>query len=269
MWQEARKRKVKMPALLAFILALFLMSGPFLAAQQSAPQNTPQSNPEMQDMPGMDMSHGSMSMEETPAQQAKQAADKRESEFNHHLAGFLVILAGLFLLVQDRFANRWPGVRYVWPCCFLLAGVYLALFSDTEIWPVGHQTLWFAVRNNPEDLQHKVFAVILLFLGTVELQRARGKLKSVWSAWAFPVLGLVGAILLLFHHHSAGMMHGTHGMEVMEHVKSEHLGFAIAGGGVCLAKGVSEIQGGWQNAFKKIWPSLLIALGVLLMFYTE
>ncbi len=36
-----------------------------------------------------------------------------------------------------------------------------------------------------------------------------------------------------------------------------------------LLKGVSEIQGGWQNAFKKIWPSLLIVLGVLLMLYTE
>lgn len=264
MSQEARKQKLNSVAVLFFILALFLSFSPLLAAQQ----NTPQSSPEMQDMPGMDMSHGSMSMEETPAQQAKHLADKRESEFNHHLAGFLVIVAGFFLLIQDRLAKRWPGVRYVWPSCFLLAGVYLALFSDTEIWPMGPQTLWFAVRNNPEDLQHKVFALILLFLGAVELQRARGKLKSLWSAWAFPVLGMVGAIMLLFHHHSAGM-HGAHHMEVMEHIKSEHLGFAIVGGGVALTKGISEIEGGWQGVFKKVWPALMIVLGILLMFYTE
>jgi len=265
-----------MAALSAFVLILFFMSSPFLVARQntpqsspqSTPQDSPQSMPDMQDMPGMDMSHGSMSMEETPAQAKKRLADKRESEFNHHLAGFLVIVAGFFLLIQERLAKRWPGVRYVWPSCFLLAGVYLALFSDTEIWPVGHQTLWYAVTHNPEDLQHKIFALILLFLGSVELQRARGKLKSMWSAWAFPVLGMVGAILLLFHHHSAGM-HGAHHMETMEHIKAEHLGFSIVGGGVALTKGISEVPGGVQAIFKKVWPTLMIVLGVLLMLYTE
>jgi copper resistance protein D len=247
---------------LALVVLFFSASSPFLRAQQ-------QDMPPMEDMPGMDMSHGSMSMEQTPAQQAKHLADKKESEFNHHLAGFLVIVAGFFLLAQDRLAKRWPGVRYVWPSCFLLAGVYLALFSDTEIWPIGTQTLWFAIHNNPEDLQHKIFALILLLLGTIELLRARGKLKSMWSAWAFPVLGMAGAILLLFHHHSAGMMHDAHHMETMHHIKAEHLGFAVVGGGVALTKGLSEIRGGWQGLFQKVWPTLMIILGVLLMLYTE
>ena len=245
---------------LALVVLLVSFSSPLVLAQQQ------QSSPPMEDMPGMDMQHGTM--EETPAQQAKRLADKRESEFNHHLAGFLVVVAGIFLLVQDKLAKRWPGVRYVWPSCFLLAGVYLALFSDTEIWPIGHETLWFAIRDNPEDLQHKTFALILLFLGTVELQRARGKLKSPWSAWAFPVLGIAGAILLLFHHHSGGM-HGAHHMETMNHIKAEHLGFAITGGGVALTNGLSEIRGRWQGVFQRTWPSLMILLGILLMFYTE
>lgn len=255
-------RKIRTWACLALVLAVFSTCSPLLLAQQQ------QDMPPMEDMPGIDMSHGSMSMEETPAQQAKRLADKRESEFNHHLAGFLVILAGVFLLAQDRLAKRWPGVRYVWPSCFLLAGLYLALFSDTEIWPVGQETLWFAIRDNPEDLQHKIFALILLFLGTVELLRARGKLKSLWSAWAFPALGVVGAILLLFHHHSAGM-HGAHHMETMNHIKAEHLGFSVTGGGIALANGLSEVRGHWQAVFQKIWPSLMIVLGVLLMLYTE
>jgi copper resistance protein D len=247
-------------ALLAVVLLLTFSSWSPIAIAQ---QNNMKDMPGMQDMPGMDMSQP-----ETPAQLAKQAADKRESEFNHHLAGFLVIVAGIFLLAQDKLSPRWPGVRYVWPWCFLLAGIYLALFSDTEIWPVGHQTLWFAINHDPEDLQHKVFALILLFLGFVELQRARGKLKALWAAWAFPVFGMVGAIMLLFHHHSAGM-HGAHHMETMAHIKAEHLGFAIVGGGVALTKGVSEIEGRWQGLFKKVWPSLMIVLGILLMLYTE
>jgi hypothetical protein len=251
-------------AWLALVLAAFSMCAPFVLAQENKSGDTPA----MQDMPGMDMSHGSMSMEETAAQQAKRVADKKESEFNHHLAGFLVAVAGIFLLAQDKLSNRWPGARYVWPSCFLSAGLYLALFSDTEIWPVGHETLWFAIRNNPEDLQHKIFAVILLFLGTVELQRARGKLKSAWSAWAFPALGVAGAVLLLFHHHSGGM-HGPNHREVMHHIQSEHLGFSVTGGGIALTKGLSEVQGDPQGFFKKAWPVLMIVLGVLLMLYTE
>src|ERR1700733_12108352 len=172
---DFRKSKKKMAALSAFVLILFFMSSPFLVARQntpqsslqSTPQDSPQSMPDMQDMPGMDMSHGSMSMEETPAQAKKRLADKRESEFNHHLAGVLVGVAVFFLLIQERLAKRWPGVRYVWPCCILLAGVYLALFSDTEIWPVGHQTLWYAVKNNSKKTQTKKFSLFFFFFCVV------------------------------------------------------------------------------------------------------
>ena len=79
---------------------------------------------------------------------------------------------------------------------------------------------------------------------------------------------LFRSILLLFHHHSAGM-HGAHHMETMEHIKAEHLGFSIVGGGVALTKGISEVPGGVQAIFKKVWPTLMIVLGVLLMLYTE
>ena len=64
-------------------------------------------------------------------------------------------------------------------------------------------------------------------------------------------------------------MHGAHHMETMEHIKAEHLSFSIAGGGVALTKGLSEIRGRWQGVFQKVWPSLMIVLGILLMFYTE
>src|ERR1700682_6669735 len=34
------------------------------------------------------------------SQQSKLLADKKESDFNHHLAGFFVILAGFFILAE-------------------------------------------------------------------------------------------------------------------------------------------------------------------------
>ena len=75
----------------------------------------------------------------TPAMEAKLLADKKESEFNHHLAGFLVALAGVLIFFQRRLATKWPAVKYAWPACFLLSGVFLLVWSDTELWPFGRR----------------------------------------------------------------------------------------------------------------------------------
>src|SRR6266481_7766619 len=43
---------------------------------------------------------------------AKLLADKKESEFNHHVAGLFVVLAGVFILAQGALINRWPWTKY-------------------------------------------------------------------------------------------------------------------------------------------------------------
>lgn len=218
---------------------------------------------------GMDMS---MPMQDqtqiSAAQRAVLAQDKKESEFNHHLAGLFVILAGVFLLGEDLLRQRWPSTRFAWPACFLVCGLFLLIFSDTELWPFGPQSWWYGLTHNLEDLQHKTFAVILLILGAIEIQRARGVLKSAWAIWVFPVLALFGSVMLLFHEHHSGM-HGIDHMTVMKRIQAEHLSFAIIGGGVGVVKGLSELHTRWQVVFIKSWPLLLIILGVLLMRYIE
>src|SRR5256884_186051 len=151
---------------------------------------------------------------------------------------------------------------------FLAAGLFLLVFSDTEIWPFGPQTPWYAVTHNPEDLQHKIFSIILLAIGYVELQRARGRLVAPWATWFFPLAGFTGAILLLFHVHG-GDMHSPHAMETMEHIQKQHRWFAATGLGVALTNGLAGTPQKWQQLFKKTWPVLLIFLGVLLAQYTE
>ena len=217
----------------------------------------------------MNMQGGSHSIEElTPAEQAKLASDRRTSEFNHHVAGVLVFLAGLFFLAQGWLSTRWPAARYVWPACFLAAGIYLLVFSDLDIWPFGGEGFWYGMMHDAEILQHKVFSAILLLIGGVELQRARGRLKAAWSAWVFPAGALVGAILLLFHEHGAGR-HGPDHMLVMEHIRREHLGFAITGGAIAASKGFSGTHGSWRAFFARLFSLLLMVLGVLLLIYTE
>src|SRR5258708_19823594 len=56
---------------------------------------------------------------------AKLLADKKESEFNHHFAGFCVILAGLFILAEGTLRPRRPLLPSASPFCFLLSSPFL------------------------------------------------------------------------------------------------------------------------------------------------
>jgi hypothetical protein len=212
--------------------------------------------------------HMAMDTEITPAIQAKLAADKKESEFNHHLTGFLLILAGAFILLQLVWKERWPLLRYTWPVCFLLAGTFVLIWSDTELWPFGHRAWLEALRNNREVLQHKTFAALLLALGVVEWQRMGGMVKAMWLGWVFPALAIGGSILLLFHQHEAAM-HVPNHMQLMSRIQSEHLSYSMAGMGLGLAKGLAELRTPFQAVFARVWPLLMIVLGLLLMCYRE
>ena len=209
-----------------------------------------------------------MEKEMDSAREAKLLADKRESEFNHHLAGFFVVLAGLFILAEAVIRNRWPSVRYAWPLCFILSGLFVLIWSDTELWPFGPQSWYYGLTHHLEVLQHKIFAVLLLGVGVLELQRARGILRARWSAWIFPLLAAAGSSLLFFHDHQAGM-HGPHHSAVMQRIQAQHFSFSMAGFGIGLSKGLAETRLKWQPFFERLFPALLITLGALLMVYVE
>jgi len=212
----------------------------------------------------------SMQMDETPdpAAQAKLLRDKQESEFNHHLAGFFVVLAGIFILFESRLGNRWPSVRYAWPLCFLLSGIFVLIFSDTELWPFGPKSWWIGVTGNREVLQHKTFAFILLALGIIELRRATGSLRAAWSAWVFPALAVAGSTMLLFHAHDAGM-HGSDAMTTMHRIQMQHFSYAAIGTGIGITKGLSDTSIPISWIFRYLWPLLMIGLGAILMLYAE
>lgn len=242
------------------LLFLFLVSSAGFAGAQSS---------SMPDMPGMDHSSMHAPAKATgPAAEAKRLADKRESEFNHRLAGLFLVLAGIFALLEPRFRTRWPIIRYGWGLCFLAAGVFLLVFSDTEIWPFGPQSLWYAVSHEPEDLQHKIFALILLALGAVQIQTARGRLKEGLLAYLFPVMTVMGSILLIFHTHG-GDMSAAGAMEKMQHIQTQHTRFAAAGLAIAVTSVLAQRQQRFVEVCRRSWPLLLIVLGGLLMLYTE
>jgi putative copper resistance protein D len=251
--------------LAAFCFLLFT----WIAAATSV---TAQQEPMHHDQAGHEGMNMQMDEPMDPAAQAKlQAkilADKKESEFNHHLAGFFVVVAGVFIFFRGSLVKRWPVLKYVWPACFLLAGLFVLVWSDTELWPFGHRQWLEALQHNREVLQHKTFAMLLLALGTVEWRRTQGALKARWAAWVFPIIAVVGSVILIFHQHEGGMI-GEHHMETMERIQSEHMSYLVCGLGIGLTNGLSELKNRAAGFFGKIWPLLMIVLGVLLMFYKE
>jgi len=216
--------------------------------------------------------HGEMSMAMSnsadPALMAKLLADKRESEFNHHLAGFFVLLAGLFILAETSLPGQRLLVPLAWSLCFLISGFFVLIWSDSELWPLGSQSWYYGLTHSPEVLQHKVFAVLLLALAAIEIQRTRGVLKAAVWGWVFPVLAVVGSAMLLFHEHHPGMGGPNH-MEIMERVQAQHYSFAMTGFGIAVSKGLSETRIAWRTFFYRLFPALLIVLGALLLVYTE
>jgi hypothetical protein len=251
-----QSRFPSLKALAVLSVCLMFLCTPLVRSQQH----------NMESMPAMNMA--APAAPDDPTAVAKRLADKQESEFNHHLIGLFVIVAGFFILTGNTVGKGWPLARYAWPICFFAAGLFVLIFSDTEIWPFGPETPWYAITHNTEDLQHKIFAIMLLAIGGIEFQRARGRLKLPWTAWFFPVVGGVGSMLLLFHVHS-GNMKAPHAMETMQHIQKQHHWFAAAGLGAAIANGLAEIQQKWQRLFGMAWPVSLIVLGVLLTQYTE
>lgn len=126
-------------------------------------------------------------------------AERAASELNHHIAGLALIL--IALLIFAGMVPRFRSVRYAWPVLFIGLALFLAAWSDAEIWPRGNLSWSWLIHHDAEARQHKIYALLLLGLGVVEFLRARGTLNRTWQRWAFPVLAIGGVALLTMHAH--------------------------------------------------------------------
>jgi putative copper resistance protein D len=189
------------------------------------------------------------------------------SEFNHHLAAACVLLIGLSELGAACAVRFWTWTRFVLPGALLVVGVYLFGWSDHEAWPVGSLSIAQTfVGGDLEIVQHKLFAVLLLGMGTVEGLRWSGKITGPGWAWPLPMLAVFGGLLLFVHDHG----HYPGGRAIMMH----HLlmgTIAIAAGSLRLATlaGFGGRGSAGQAIWRFAWPGLLLLLGLQLLLYTE
>jgi hypothetical protein len=131
------------------------------------------------------------------------------SELSHQIAG-AALIAIAALVIAGRSSRKLGFLLSLWPLVFVALGLYLLVWSDPEIWPRGPFSWLWMIEHNAEARQHKLYALLLLALGTVEFLSARGKLTLRWQTWSFPVLAAFGALLLTLHSHSSGLPKGWH-----------------------------------------------------------
>ncbi|MCI0626773.1 MAG: hypothetical protein L0387_34860 [Acidobacteria bacterium] len=173
----------------------------------------------------------------------------------HHAAGAMVILLGIFTYLEKSELGRRRWVHYSWPVALMLQGTITLLFSENgQLFPFD----WDRWLPSHVSVQHKIFAVVAIALGLIELFRRTERLKN--RAWphVLNVLMIGAGVYLLMHQgHSTPVIHTQHlwmGVEI------------IAIGAV---KAATDFQGGsgWVRVY--ILPALFLALGLQLALYVE
>ncbi|HEY3198856.1 MAG TPA: hypothetical protein VGJ57_12670 [Nitrospirales bacterium] len=189
------------------------------------------------------------------------------SEFNHRMAAACVLLVGLSELGAAYALRSLAWTRFVLPTALLVVGAYLFGWSDHEAWPIGSlgiaQTF---LGGDLEIVQHKLYAVLLLGIGTVESFRWSGKITASAWAWPLPMLAIFGGLLLFVHDH--GHYPGGHAIMMHHRIMGT---IAITAGSLRLATLVRFGGRGWAShwMWRFAWPGLILLLGLQLLSYTE
>lgn len=187
------------------------------------------------------------------------------SERNHHIAGLMVMLMGL---AEVSHAMRWSSLawaRLLLPLAMLFAGIFVMIWSDHEAWPIGKMSLVETFWGDPEIMQHKIYGILALVVGGVELFRRLG--NAGHRAWAspLPLMAIIGGIMLFGHSH--GDHPGAHKI-AMHH--------AIMGT-MAVTAGSSKLFSTWANPLREesfsrwewLWAGLILLIGAQLLIYSE
>jgi putative copper resistance protein D len=193
---------------------------------------------------------------------ASDANDMAWSEYNHHWAGIVVLVAGALALLS-RFRG-WRWARF-WPVSFAGLAVFLLLRADPENWPLGPRPFWGSFFE-PDVLQHRAAAALILAFAAFECAVQAGKLRAAWAKYAFPLMCAAGAALLLTHNHS--MADSKEEVLVLMNHAALSLFGVMAGWARWLELRLPKEEGE-QRFAGYIWPLALMAVGMTLLDYRE
>ena len=187
--------------------------------------------------------------------------DRAWSEYNHHWAGLMVVIAGLLALLSRHRTMRWA--RF-WPLSFVGLAIFILLRADPENWPLGPRPFWQSFAA-PDVLEHRFGALLIVVFAAFECAVQAGKLRARWATYVFPAMCALGAAMLLTHEHSA--------RDVKEALLAEisHTPIALLG----ITAGCSRWlelrlpKSRMATIASYLWPLCLALVGLILLNYRE
>ena len=188
------------------------------------------------------------------------------SERNHHIAGLMVVLMGLAELAYVLRLSSLSWARLLLPAALLFAGLFVMIWSDHEAWPIGSLTFSQTFSGSDHEiLQHKIYGILALGVGSVELFRRVGRIGH--KAWAspLPLMAIVGGLMLFGHSHG---FHPSAQKIAMHH--------AIMGM-MAVTAGSSKLVSNWVRprdwsasiSWEWVWVCLILLIGAQLLIYSE
>ena len=188
------------------------------------------------------------------------------SEFNHHLAGFFVLLIGCAELSQALHLPSLLWARFLLPAAMLLGSGILLIGSDHEAWPIG--SLSFAQTfsgHDPEIIQHKIYGLLLFLVGMVEaLRRTRRISAGPWSV-LLPLFAIVGGLMLFGHSHG---VHPSAQKIAIHHAMMGTMA-ATAGSSKLLSNWFCSSSHTRSRTWEWFWAGLIVFIGIQLLIYSE
>lgn len=127
-----------------------------------------------------------------------QKEDLSWDRFNHNVSGAIVVVMALLALL-DRLGGH-PWARH-WPLLFIAFSILIFVFANPTEWPLG-QLGFVESLQNTEVVQHWLAAFVVFGLGWFEWRARQGGFANRNLRYVFPVLCIVGGIILLTHSHN-------------------------------------------------------------------
>jgi putative copper resistance protein D len=195
------------------------------------------------------------------------AMDDAWSEYNHHWAGLMVLLAGSLALLAATGKRSLRWARY-WPISFIGLASFIVLRADPEAWPLGPRPFW-ASFSYPDVLEHRLEALLIVAFAAFEAAVQSGRLRIGWARYVFPLICALGAALLLTHSHGFADM----ASETLS--EASHTAIAVLGATAAWARWLElRLDPTPENSRPKriagaVWPVALLLVGLVLLNYRE
>lgn len=188
------------------------------------------------------------------------ALEHEQNNFNHNMAGLLVLLvaAGAAL---DR-SGKVRAARH-WPLLFLTLAAFVLVYAEPTVWPLGPERFW-ATLAVPAVLQHRLAALLVVGLALFEWRVQVGGLALTRWRYVFPLLSVAGGAMLLTHSHTVFATKQVFLIELSHAILGLLAVLVGVGRWLELRLPVREAR-----VARQLWTVCLMAVGFVLLFYRE